>query len=237
MSRPVGKCTKMTTNSVHLAAPASALPPYQLVFGESMKILTLRTSVALACALALVACGGEDPSLQLVVGIEGVNKDGLTIRNNGGTAYAVPANARGFVFPDLIAPDSSFNVEIVTEPSNAKCGSVINGKGKSGAFSPQGIVVSCVLNMYNLTGSVTGLTKEGLILNNGAVQVIVAAGASSFTFTKVDTAAKTTSGQVGDGEAYGVTIFRQPSGQVCTLSRGTGTMGAGDVKDIAVSCT
>ena len=208
-----------------------------------MKNLYLRTSVALACAFTLVACGGEDPSLQLVVGIEGVNKEGLTLRNNGGTAYAVQANARGFVFPDLIAPDSDFNVEIVTSPSNAKCGEVINGKGKSGAFSPQGIVVSCVLNMYNLTGTVTGLTKEGLILNNGAAQVVVAAGASTFTFTKLDTPAKPDiapkpiSGQVGDGEAYGVTIFRQPSGQVCTLTRGTGTMGAGDVKDIAVSCT
>ena len=207
-----------------------------------MKNLYLRTSVALACAFTLVACGGEDPSLQLVVGIEGVNKEGLTLRNNGGTAYAVQANARGFVFPDLIAPDSDFNVEIVTSPSNAKCGDVINGKGKSGAFSPQGIVVSCLLNMYNLTGTVSGLTGSGLILNNGAEQVSVPAGATAFTFTKLDTPAKPeiapkpVSGQVGDGNPYGVTIFKQPTGQVCTVTRGTGTMGAGDVKDIAVSC-
>ena len=202
-----------------------------------MKNLYLRTSVALACAFALVACGGEDPSLQLVVAVQGVNKEGLTIRNNGGTAYAVPANAGGFVFPDLIAPDSDFNIEVVTSPSNAKCGEVLNGKGKSGSFSPQGIRVVCVLNMYNLTGTVTGLTRSGLILNNGAAQVAVDAGATSFTFTKAGTTTVPVSGQVGDGEPYGVTIFKQPAGQVCTLARGTGTMGAGDVKDIAVSCT
>ncbi len=200
-----------------------------------MKNLYLRTSVALACALGLAACGGEDPTLLLQVQIGGVNKDGLTIRNNGGTTYPVAAYTQLFNFPDLIEPDSEFNIEVVTEPSNAKC-DVINGKGKAGAYAPNSIGISCIVNQYNVTGSVSGLKADGLVLNNGAVQLIIPALATSFTFTKLDKDGKPVSGQVGDGDAYGLTIFKQPAGQVCTITNGTGTMGAGDVKNIAVNC-
>lgn len=202
-----------------------------------MKNLYLRTSLALACAFGLVACGGEDPSLLLRVGISGVNKDGLTIRNNGGTTHAVPANSGVFDFPELIAPDSDFNVEIVTSPSNATC-RVENGKGKSGQFSPQNVAVVCDINMYDISGSVSGLKTDGLIVINGSEQVAIPANATSFTLTKLNADGKPVSGQVGDGYAYGLTIFQQPAAGsgVCTLANGTGTMGAADVTNVVITC-
>lgn len=210
-----------------------------------MKNLYLRTSLALACAFGLVACGGEDASLVLRVGISGVNKDGLTIRNNGGAPQAVPANSAIFDFPDLIAPDSDFNVEIVTAPSNAKC-EVENGKGKTGQFSPQNIVVKCTINLYNVSGTVSGLKSNGLIVINGSQRVEIPANATTFTMTKRDADGKPLtglgadlkplSGQVGDGYAYGLTIFQQPTGGVCSIANGTGVMGAGDVSNVIITC-
>lgn len=210
-----------------------------------MKNLYLRTSLALACAFGLVACGGEDASLLLRVGISGVNKDGLTIRNNGGTAYAVPANSAIFDFPDLIPADSDYNVEVVTSPSNAKC-SVENGKGKTGQFSPNNIAVKCEINLYNVTGTVTGLKTSGLIVVNGSYRLEIPANATTFTLTKlgtdgkplagVGTDGKPLSGQVGDGYAYGLTIFQQPAGSTCTIANGTGVMGAGDVTNVIITC-
>lgn len=200
-----------------------------------MKNQFLRTSLALACAIGLVACGGEDANLLLRVGISGVNKEGLTIRNNGGAALAVPANSTIFDFPDLIPADSDYNVEVVTSPSNAVC-SVSNGKGKTGQFSPNNIAVVCVINMYNVKGTVTGLKTDGLIVINGSERVSIPANATSFTLTKYGTDGKPTSGQVGDGYPYGLAIFQQPTGATCTLANGTGTMGAADVTNVAITC-
>jgi hypothetical protein len=200
-----------------------------------MKNQFLRTSIALACVIGLVGCGGDDANLLLRVGISGVNKDGLTIRNNGGAALAVAANSSIFDFPDLIPSDTDYNVEVVTSPSNAVC-SVQNGKGKTGQFSPNNIAVVCIINMYNIKGTVTNLKNEGLIVINGSERVTIPANAATFTLTKFGTDGKPTSGQVGDGYPYGLAIFQQPAGQSCTLTNGTGTMGAADVTNVAIAC-
>lgn len=202
-----------------------------------MKNLFLRSSVALACVVGLVGCGGEDATLVLPVSISGVNKEGLTIRNNGGPALAVPLGVTLFQFPDLIAPDSDFNIEIVTKPSNATC-SVVNGKGKSGAFSPNNISVVCIVNPFNVTGTVSGLKTAGLIVINGADRTEIPANATTFTMTKVSADGKVTTGQVGDGYPYGLAIFQQPAAGsgVCTLQNGTGIMGAADVTNVKITC-
>src|SRR6185437_2277243 len=36
--------------------------------------------------------------------------------------------------------------------------------------------------------------------------------------------------------AYAVTVQSQPPGLVCSVSNGAGTMGAGDVSDVAITC-
>ena len=92
-----------------------------------MKIFKLRTSAAiLACAFGLVACGGSDEQLILQIrSISGLTKD-MTVRNNGGAPQEIKAGATFFNFPGFIGSDSDFNIEIVTEPSNAKC-TIFNG--------------------------------------------------------------------------------------------------------------
>jgi hypothetical protein len=202
-----------------------------------MKNLTLRTSVALACAIGLLGCGGGDANLLLPVSISGVNKEGLTISNNGGPALAVPLGTAVFNFPDLIGTDADFDVKVVTSPSNAKC-EVINGKGKTGAYSPNNILVLCTVNPYNVTGTVSGLKTSGLIVINGAERTEIPAGATTFTMTKLGADGKVTSGQVGDGYAYGLTIYQQPAAGsgVCTIQNGTGTMGAADVTNVKITC-
>ena len=39
-----------------------------------------------------------------------------------------------------------------------------------------------------------------------------------------------------DGSAYAVTVSSQPTGQICTVSNGSGTIATADVTDVAVSC-
>ncbi len=83
---------------------------------------------------------------------------------------------------------------------------------------------------FTLGGTVAGLAGGGLVLqNNAGNDLSVGAGASSFTF----------SGAVGHGAASSVSVKIQPSNpaQTCTVTGGTGTIGAANVTSVAVACT
>lgn len=189
-----------------------------------MKSLILRSSVALACALSLAACGGSDGNLLLGGRISGLTKDGLVLQNKGGTALAIAAGQSLFSFPELIGNDQEFDVTIKSAPSNAVC-TIANGKGTSGSFNVTSIQVTCITNTYDLGGTITGANPGGLVLVNGADRVEVKAGETSFKLNKV-----------ADGAPYGVTVLTQPAGRTCTVLNGVGTMGSAPVNSIQVQC-
>ena len=200
-----------------------------------MKNLFLRSGLALACALSLVACGGDDGNLYLAGSVQGLSKEGLTIANNNGTPLAIPAGATLFQFPQLISSDQRFNIEIKTQPKGAHC-EMENNVGKSGAYSIQNVIIRCASIPRNLSGTINNLTAPKLILNNGADQVEIAPGQKTFTMTKYDSAGKPVSGMVGDGSPFGVTVLHQPDGQTCSVVNGTGTMGETDFAGVQVNC-
>lgn len=201
-----------------------------------MKSLYLRSGLALACALGLAACGGGNDNLQLGGNVFGLLKNGLVIQNKGGPDLAIPAGATGFVFPELISSDSDFEVTIKTLPASTKC-DVVNGKGKSGAYSVYSVEIRCTTTSYDLGGTISGLDAPGLILINGSQRQEIDAGATSFTMTKFKEDKVTyDSGRVPDGQPYGITIFRQPTGRTCSVANGTGTMGSTAVTNVAVTC-
>lgn len=203
-----------------------------------MKNFKLRTSAAiLACAFGLVACGGSDEELILQIrSITGLTKD-MTVRNNGGAPVTIVAGSNFFNFPGFIGSDSNFNIEVVSEPSNAKC-TVYNGKGKTGAYSPNNIIMECIPTPHNVTANITGLTSSGLVVVNGSTQYTIPAGTRVFEFTRT-AADGTKTGQVGDGVAYGYVVLTQPStpsAQTCVVANGGGIMGDKDVV-ITITCT
>lgn len=81
-------------------------------------------------------------------------------------------------------------------------------------------------------GTITGLGAEPLVLQlfigGDAVQAIgVSIGASAFTFSHA----------VPVGASYAVNVGTHPPGLFCALSNGSGTMPAGDVDGVAVTCS
>jgi hypothetical protein len=201
-----------------------------------MKSLYLRSSLALACAMSLAACGGGDENIQLTGAIYGLTKPGLVIQNNGGPDLAIPANSQGFAFPALIGSDADFNITIKTQPTSANC-TVINGKGRSAAFGVFGVEIRCITDSYDLGGTITGLDSAGLILINGSERIVVPAGATSFTLTKYKTDGTYDTGRVPDGQPYGITVLQQPAGRTCSVANGTGTMGNGPaLTAVTVTC-
>ncbi len=96
----------------------------------------------------------------------------------------------------------------------ASCG---GGGGGGGMTAP---------TTYSVGGSVTGLSAAGLSLANGSDSVAVGAGQSSFTFPT----------QLTTGKTYSVTIKTQPSGELCYVTNGSGTVAAINVSNVAVTC-
>jgi hypothetical protein len=202
-----------------------------------MKKSTLCSSVALACAFAfaLSGCGGsDDGQLQIPVTLSGVTKTGLTISNRGGTPVAVEPSSL-YVFPDLVPVDSDYDITIVTKPSNTDSCTVTNGKGNTGAYSPSNIYISCVVTTYTLGGTVSGLTGEGLQVNNGAQSITIPKGATTFSMTTPTTTLPKL-GEVPEGKPYGLTILKQPTGATCTIANPNGIMPAGPVNNIVITC-
>jgi hypothetical protein len=192
-----------------------------------MKSSYLRAGAALACALALSACGGSDGDLVVGGSFIGVTKPGLVLQNNGGSDLTVDPTSTGagtFYFPTLVETDSSYNVTVKSIPSNASKCETFQNTGKV-AFNISTVQVVCTIRQHELKGSVSGLVGGNLVLVNGADRVAVPAGATSFTMAKIN-----------EDAPYAVGVLTQPDNQTCTVANGSGVMGANDVTNVAVTC-
>jgi hypothetical protein len=78
-----------------------------------------------------------------------------------------------------------------------------------------------------LSGTVSGLTTSGLSLTTLGVNLVIDAGAKAFTFGPILT----------DGVVYDVTVPNQPSGQLCTVTNGTGTATTANISNVVVTCS
>jgi hypothetical protein len=192
-----------------------------------MKSSYLRASIALACALGLSACGGSSGDLLLSGTAVGVTKDTLVLQNNGGHDLVISPDGSqqiSFYFRDLIGVDTDYDVTVKSMPSNAEKCEVTNGKGRS-AFNVGNVFVVCTLKKHRLAGTITGLAGD-LVIVNGSDRKPVTAGATTFAME-----------QVGEDEAYGITILQKPENQTCTVSpNGTGRMQTSDITNIVISC-
>lgn len=81
----------------------------------------------------------------------------------------------------------------------------------------------------NISGTVSGLTGEGLVLQNNGGDDLAISGNGAFTF---DT-------PLGAGDTYSVSVEAQPTGPVmeCNVTNNTGTVASDDINDVQVTCT
>lgn len=79
---------------------------------------------------------------------------------------------------------------------------------------------------YSISGTVTGLSGSGLVLQNNSRDDLTLETDGGFGFTT----------KLKDGSAYEVTIARQPNGQTCSVINGSGTLEGTNVPDILISC-
>ena len=179
------------------------------------------TNVAVTCVTV--------PTYTVGGTVSGLTGSGLTVKLNGGTAFAISADG-GFTFPDHLTGGTPYAVTVSTQPSGQTCG-VSNGSGQIGTADVTGVLITCAAippQMYTVGGRVSGLLGSGLVLqiNGGATLPMSANGLFVFT------------GGLPSGATYAITIATSPSNptQICTVTNGSGTVGSANVTDVVVTC-
>lgn len=180
-------------------------------------IQATNVTVAVTCTDEAFTVGGS---------ISGLISAGLVLAN-GTDTLAVSPGASSFTMPTAVAYSGTYGVAVQTQPAGLTC-TVGNGSGTMGSAAVTDIGVSCAPNAYTVGGSITGLTASGLtLLDNGGDTLTIDASATQFTMGTA----------IAYGSPYAITVQSVPAGSVCTVSDGAGTMGAGDVTNVGISCS
>jgi hypothetical protein len=185
--------------------------------------------IALLALISLSACGGGGgssgpPKYSVGGAISGlISGASLTLRN-GADTLNLSTNG-SFVFSSTITQGGSYAVEIVSQPTGQTC-SVTNGSGVISA-AVSNILVTCVTNTYAVSGSASGVAANqplSLSLNGGETLSLNKDGGFAF------------SSKVSHGSAFSVLVSKQPLGQTCNVSGGSGTV-SGPISSVTVTCS
>jgi hypothetical protein len=139
----------------------------------------------------------------------------------------VSANG-AFTFTTAIASGSTYSVTVGTQPTGETC-TVTNGSGTVGSANVTNVAVACATpKAYTIGGTVSGLNPSTSVtlLDNGGNSLTVSAN-GSFVFTM----------PIASGATYDVTVGTEPTGETCTVTNGSGTVGSADVTNVAVACS
>src|SRR5260370_24586563 len=132
------------------------------------------TNVVITCSGQSYTVGGT---------ITGLAASGMVLAN-GSDTLNVASGASSFTMPRLVASGGGDAVTVQSQPAGETC-TVTNGTGTVGTANVTNIAVGCVAANYVLSGTINGLTANGLVLANAGATVTVNANATNFTFGPV----------------------------------------------------
>jgi hypothetical protein len=209
---------------------------------ESILKKSILALCALTLAAGLAACGGGTSSYTIDGTVIGLQYDGLVLQNNLTNDLAVkPAgldasnNVKNvnYSFPGEVDYGKAYSVTVKTNPAHQTCTPAGGTADTAGRLTTINAVISCSLVANTIGGTITGLASDGLQLINGSTggSVTIAKGTDGTYPTKFVFPAVVTFGQT-----YGVTVYKQPATQTCTVTNGAGTMGDNAVDTITVNC-
>jgi hypothetical protein len=178
------------------------------------------TSVALTCTTRTFSIGGT------VRRLEG---RGLVLQKNGTDDLAIASDGV-YTFATKQASATDYEVRVSQPPVGpSQTCSIAHAKGKVGDGDIIDVNVTCAINTFKIGGTVSGLLGSDLVLmNNGGDDLRVTAN-GTFEFSR----------EVASDANYDVQVRSQPHDptQACTVGNPTGTVGAGAVTNVVVSCS
>ena len=175
----------------------------------------------LAAAMAIAGCGGGG---EISGTINGLSADGLVL-TNGSETLAIDKDATRFRFATALADKAVYAVTVVTQPLGLRC-TVTDGTGviDANGIAPD-VRVDCVA-VFTVSGTVSGLRGNGLVVDDGRDKVAIVPGAPTFAFPT----------PLASGTEYAVVVATQPAGQTCSVANGTGTITDAAVANVSIQC-
>ncbi|WP_424195415.1 hypothetical protein ACMYR3_05855 [Ampullimonas aquatilis] len=152
-----------------------------------------------------------------------------TAAHVGKTLYGffLPDSNGTFEMPQAVAEGEPYNLIVKGAKDYGLTCSIQNDVGVMATQDITNVDVTCSGISHAVSGIVTGLTTDGLILRaNGALRINVAANASTFDFGKA----------FAENGWYSVYIEQQPSGQFCSLQNESGIISNTDINSVSISC-
>jgi hypothetical protein len=175
------------------------------------------TNVAITCL--------DSPGI-LSGSVSGLTNSGLVLKN-GSEQIAVPTGATDFTFQNKVNAGASYAVTVEANPTGKTC-TVAKGTGTMVSAGKSDLQVTCSVNSYSVAGSISGLLADGLKLSNNGLEVkSVSSGSTVFGFDN----------NIAYGGGYSIAVDTQPNGYTCSVSNGTGTMGAANITSVQVTCS
>lgn len=117
----------------------------------------------------------------------------------------------------------------VSKVSTQVAPSVQNIKQASTTAAARNLIVNIIetsTNIYNVGGRITGLLGNGLVLSSGTGTSSPLAGSRTFTLPNLQ----------ASGSSYDLKIQTQPTGQICSVSNGSGNLSNQSITSIEVYC-
>jgi len=189
----------------------------------------------LFAASLLAACGGSGygggggtpgvPGFTVGGSLSGLGPGkSISLQMNGGDAVTASANG-AYSFAGPFQSGFAYTVALLIQPLGQNC-TLSNPSGIVGSGNVTNIAVTCTSNQYSIGGTVSGLTGGGGTLqNNAGDDLSLSNGAFAFGTP------------IADSAPYAVTVSTQPTGQICTVNNGRGTVSAANVNNVAVICS
>jgi uncharacterized repeat protein (TIGR03803 family) len=219
------------------AGSTSFTMPTAVSFGTAYSVIVQSSPAGLTCSASnasgtmpasnftgvVIAC--SDQSYTVGGTISGLTGGGLVLANGGDRLSVIPG-ASSFTMPTPVAYTSSYSVTVQTQPTGLTC-SVSNGTNTMGTTAVTNIAITCSANTYTVGGTITGLTTSGLVLlNNGGDATTINSNTAQFAMNT----------GVAFGGTYAITVQTQPMNLVCSVSNGTGSVGAAEVGSVSIAC-
>lgn len=206
-----------------------------LTNGSGLVASTDVTSITVACESALAGVSFT------VTGL--VTPDSVTVQLNGSGVDALPARTRrvtsaangSYSFNLAVPVGSTYDVVIAGQAVGNTC-TVANGSGTLGVGGTSNVMVACSPNRYVVSGTVEFSPYDFVRLRlNGSEELLVNGTQSTQVFTEVVPFQFLTT--VPYGGSYLVEVIDTPAFYIiCTVTSGSGTMPAGAVTNVVVTC-
>jgi len=190
-----------------------------------MQVDRMKIFAAVFSLLVAIASAPYSHATNFTIGgkVSGLNSGtSVTLLDNGGDALKVTANG-SFTFATALPTGATYSVTVGTQPTGETC-AVTAGSGTVGTRNVTTVKVAC---KFTIGGTLSGLNSgtSVILLNNGGDALTMSAD-GKFTFK---TALVT-------GATYKVTVGTQPTGETCTVTGGSGTVGTKNVTTVKVAC-